>query len=249
MTTSEVNNVKMSTEYILTRDGKLMHTQRLAYVDLDEGEIIHFKYLKKEKLANGKWRYYYDVTQLKNDFKDATGLSARERYANAKKSVDHTREALSETREYKTATEKYYRNALKYQQEAGVNPDKIKDAERKAAIARDSLLNYESQTRIDPVKFTTMQITAYMADERLKNLMKKDQDLKKIAQDRLDDAIIKVNNASIAVRENTQALYKAGREYAEARNEFFETPLGKLQTAINSGIEWISNLFKKRKKT
>jgi hypothetical protein len=37
-----------------------MHRYNIAYIDLDEDEIMHWKYIKKEKVG-GKWRYYYDV--------------------------------------------------------------------------------------------------------------------------------------------------------------------------------------------
>ena len=39
----------------------------LAYIDLDDGELMHWKYIKREKLPNGKWRYYYDKEELKKD--------------------------------------------------------------------------------------------------------------------------------------------------------------------------------------
>lgn len=42
----------------------------LGYIDLDEDELVHWKYIKREKLPNGKWRYYYDKEQMKNDTKN-----------------------------------------------------------------------------------------------------------------------------------------------------------------------------------
>lgn len=64
----------------------LHHSYELAYVDLDEGELMHWKYIKRKKLPNGKWRYYYDVNQLKDDlgFDERERLRLAERYkANA----------------------------------------------------------------------------------------------------------------------------------------------------------------------
>ncbi len=52
--------------YILTSSGNFMSIQELRhgrdirYIDLDEDEMMHYKYLYKKKV-NGKWRYYYDV--------------------------------------------------------------------------------------------------------------------------------------------------------------------------------------------
>lgn len=50
---------------------ELMHSdENLAYIDLDEGELMHWKYIKREKQPNGKWRYYYDKEEMKNDTKN-----------------------------------------------------------------------------------------------------------------------------------------------------------------------------------
>ena len=42
---------------------ELYHEDNIAYIDLDEGELMHWKYIKREKLPNGKWRYYYDESE------------------------------------------------------------------------------------------------------------------------------------------------------------------------------------------
>lgn len=52
---------------------ELMHSDEIDlsqydYIDLDEDEIMHWKYIKREKV-NGKWRYYYDKDEMKNDVK------------------------------------------------------------------------------------------------------------------------------------------------------------------------------------
>lgn len=249
MTTSEVNNFKMSTEYILTRDGKLMHIQRLAYVDLDEGELVHFKYLKKEKLANGKWRYYYDAEQMKSDFKNATGLSAREKYHDAKRVVDDNKKSLAKAREYKLEAERQHKDASDKLKTAGVSAEKIKDAERNARISKDLLLQYESWNRVDPMKLVSMQTSSALADTYVEGLKKKDQNLKAKAQERVEVTSAAVANFTNTTGKRATELYKAGQEYAEAKKEYYDTPLGKLESAIESGVEWLTNLFKKRKKT
>lgn len=59
---------------------ELMHSDdNTAYIDLDEGELMHWKYIKREKLPNGKWRYYYDKDALKKDVKSVTS-SVRKRF-------------------------------------------------------------------------------------------------------------------------------------------------------------------------
>lgn len=36
----------------------------IYYVDLNENELVHWKYIKRVKLRNGKWRYIYDDSSL-----------------------------------------------------------------------------------------------------------------------------------------------------------------------------------------
>lgn len=50
--------------------GELYHGSRISYIDLDEDEIMHWKYIKREKLSNGKYRYYYDESELNKSSKD-----------------------------------------------------------------------------------------------------------------------------------------------------------------------------------
>ena len=47
----------------------------IRYIDLDPDEIMHWKYIKREKLANGKWRYYYDQSEV-----DKTNKMAKDAY-------------------------------------------------------------------------------------------------------------------------------------------------------------------------
>lgn len=52
----------------------LIHGDDIRYIDLDEDEIMHWKYIKKKKLSNGKWRYYYrddDYEDIRNQYLDA----------------------------------------------------------------------------------------------------------------------------------------------------------------------------------
>lgn len=51
-----------------------------------KNELCHWKYIKREKRPNGKWRYYYDTNQLKDDIgvdELKTYNDAKTRYENA----------------------------------------------------------------------------------------------------------------------------------------------------------------------
>lgn len=96
----------MSTNnYILTSDGnfmstqELMHSRNIRYIDLDEDEMMHWKYIKRVKLPNGKYRYYYDESELKkyeNEVKQARSkqLNAALRTAIAEEKYSKTSSAL-----------------------------------------------------------------------------------------------------------------------------------------------------------
>ena len=36
---------------------------------INNDKLMHWKYIKKERRSNGKWRYYYDTKQLETDIK------------------------------------------------------------------------------------------------------------------------------------------------------------------------------------
>lgn len=60
----------------------------IKYIDLNTGELMHWKYIKREKLPNGKWRYYYDESELTKSRKridkyTTLGLRASAKAANA----------------------------------------------------------------------------------------------------------------------------------------------------------------------
>ena len=71
----------MPNNYILTSDGSfisedaLIHSSNIRYIDLDEGEMVHFKYIKRVKMLNGKWCYYYDDSYLKKEKETADAAS------------------------------------------------------------------------------------------------------------------------------------------------------------------------------
>lgn len=64
---------------LLSEEEHIAHSGIVYYVDVGDDEIFHWKYIKREKLPNGKWRYYYDWDELKDD---------------AKKTVDKTTDSV-----------------------------------------------------------------------------------------------------------------------------------------------------------
>ena len=67
----------------------------IRYIDLDPGELMHWKYIKRVKLSNGKYRYYYDESELHKSKKAADkytvlGLRSAAEAANAKSRGEFT---------------------------------------------------------------------------------------------------------------------------------------------------------------
>lgn len=62
----------------------LMHG---TFVEVSDDELMHWKYVKRVKNKNGKWKYYYDWDELKKDtktfVKDPLGKEAKAKYNQA----------------------------------------------------------------------------------------------------------------------------------------------------------------------
>ena len=71
-------------KYIFTRG---------SFRQLDDDELMHWKYLKKKKLPNGKWRYYYDLDSLKKDVKSAFSSVTKK----TSKMVDSGKKTIAKT--------------------------------------------------------------------------------------------------------------------------------------------------------
>lgn len=112
----------------------LMHGNNVAYVDLDEGELMHWKYIKKTKRPNGKWRYYYDV-------KDALGYDERERMNAATKEMLKAEgdarnfQDFVSYQEYMHPGDEHMSYINDLHKDAKAKNDKVKELEKKASAA------------------------------------------------------------------------------------------------------------------
>lgn len=66
-----------------------------GYQVYNRNDICHWKYIKKVRRSDGKWRYYYDI-------KDALGYDERERAANAVRDYELEKRNLDGYRALKT---------------------------------------------------------------------------------------------------------------------------------------------------
>ena len=103
----------------------LMHGGDINYIDLNEGELCHWKYIKREKLPNGKYRYSYDESELKEAAKNVEKAqkdsvnkafdvyNAKQDFAKARTEVgkanihNYARPSADSYKEYATASVNY----------------------------------------------------------------------------------------------------------------------------------------------
>ena len=85
----------------------------------DDLEHRNFKYVKRVKGKNGKWRYYYDTASLKKDIKDKLGVDERQarEQAHSKLLGTNDPEATLKEREWRLeqfskATDEYLKTPL-----------------------------------------------------------------------------------------------------------------------------------------
>ena len=64
--------------------------------------LMHWKYIKKVRRPNGKWRYYYDRKQLKRDFYDWLGADEKEALE-----IANIQKAMAQVN-WETANKAYY---------------------------------------------------------------------------------------------------------------------------------------------
>lgn len=139
----------------------------IAYVDLAEGELFHWKYIKRAKLSNGKWRYYYDdsnLTMQKREIEQAESkvLQNRSNMVNAQKTYGDAQTA-------KLVASNRYNNLA--------NNDKAKYSEVKAAKDAYNVAAHKNKT----AKIHALSVTnKYNASVKLAEKLVKSYERKKI---------------------------------------------------------------------
>lgn len=132
----------------------------ISYIDLDESELMHWKYIKREKLPNGKWRYYYDESELKkyeDNVKTTRALSfqAAAKVNNLQKDYDVAAKARNTawykhggaaTTKDKMATYQIYSKAAKAEATAKNKLDAAKKSHKYFSdLANRSIKQYEGK--------------------------------------------------------------------------------------------------------
>lgn len=140
----------------------LMHGGDIRYIDLDPDVLVHWKYIKRVKLPNGKYRYYYDQSELdalEKEMEDAyqKRLESNVEYSVSKFNADLAKERSENAKEnyFKTKDSKYFDSYEK-------NEKQYYDNLYKANRASDKAKRYDEQAREAKKKYNTKKITSFL---------------------------------------------------------------------------------------
>lgn len=268
-------------EYFIGSDGELYHRRRtLSYIDLDENEFVHFKYIKREKLPNGKWRYYYDSDQLKEDVKKVIGIGGKARMNKAAGEVRVSQknekitgkafnDAMSKLRwDDQTSVDNWNKAAEDHKRQLENTGRKLdeytvaKDEYKKSILgsidyaihegkkALKDKLGYDERQRYENAskkyaKAQDIEKEYHRESEAVRSELKKEKNLVDPDSWELQTGHL-TENPDWLVNQSK----KAKNELDYMRNEYMNTPLGKLERAkdsIESAKQWVDDLFNGRK--
>lgn len=150
-------------KYLIASDRKV------NYIDLDEGVLMHWKYIKREKLPSGKWRYYYH---------DDEHAKAHKEYSDARKQAEIAKETSRSYRQFVT----YYQNQL----------DEKNNGDKRATDADANLKDWKTTQE----KAANAHTEAAQKAARLKRKFDKiDKVYQKSAGHKIADLLNKASNA------------------------------------------------------
>lgn len=243
------------------------------YVIASSDEMYHFKYIKREKQANGKYKYYYDTNQLKSDVKafvnDPTGKNAKKNYQNAQQQYINAHNNLvgpaMSNAYYSTAAskiEKITSSGNKYvpvtKEERQYTENKVNEQHAKIKLDRakkayDASLSGKLDKTLDAGR-TMIKKASNVAKDKLGYDEK----------DRFYEVLSNVNKKAAydqrtagkatGTSEDTAKLLGMGKEYINAYNEYLKTPIGvinepsdAMKLRINSAKQAVNRLIARTK--
>lgn len=236
------------------------------YIIVKDGEMVHFKYIKREKV-NGEWRYYYDKGSIGRSIKKAVGIDARNAYRSAQDAAataekEHATAYANKQKE--TAEAKTARDTAKSVSEntatvSEADLKKLRDdyvqatesavaAKKELAAIRDNGPEYESpamrlaRTKLAREKITKAEQVAEQAKTAYNNAFKASQAVKKAA----NESATQAKEAAEASKKNSEAAKKsveAQKQAEEALKKYYKTPLGSLKFLSDKGKELLYKIF------
>lgn len=236
------------------------------YIIVKDGEMVHFKYIKREKV-NGEWRYYYDKGSIGRSIKKAVGIDARNAYRSAQATATAAQDAHKEAYETKKKEVIEAKAAREAAETAAKNTNVVSDeglkklqdtyvqateaavaAKKELAAAQNSGPTYESpamklaRTKLAREKVTKAEQAAAQARAEYNNAFKASQTVKKAASESATQAK-EASEASKKTAEAAKASVEAEKSAKEALKKYYKTPLGSLKFLSDKGKELLYKIF------
>lgn len=236
------------------------------YVIVKDGELVHFKYIKREKV-NGEWRYYYDRGSISKSIKKAVGVEARDAYRTArdaavtaenahKEAYANKQKETAEANTARDAAETVSKNTptvseadLKKLQDNYVQATEAAvTAKKELAAAQKGGPEYQSpamklaRTKLARDKLTKAEKLAEQAKTEYNNAFKASQAVKKAN----NESATQTKEAAEATAKNNEAAKKsveAQKNAQEALKKYYKTPLGSLKFLSDKGKELLYKIF------
>lgn len=136
-------------------------------------ELYHWKYVKRERV-NGKWRYYYDVDQLKDD----VGITAREEMNKALTTQKQAKTALGKSKLKVNRAVEAHRSYDK-QSKKNNNHSKSKDRQLRSVVDKTLTDYYKDLDRFNNAKTKTLSAMKKYSSTPLGKLEKKYNEIKR----------------------------------------------------------------------
>lgn len=222
--------------------------------EVPDDELMHWKYIKRER-KNGRWVYTYD---LKQNVKDKIGVTAKENMNKYKSQYNQQNERID-----RNARDTSFH---KWRKEESAMDKKISaynlqdstnklNAAKKVQARNEEIWSRARDKMDNPGKVSKSEWNMILKkdDKTLGAKVKSDEAVEKAKIKRtsnehflwfdnhmLEEHSKAYNESSAALIEDIKSRGETGKKYVEARNEYLNTPLGKLETAskkIEAGVD------------
>lgn len=228
------------------------------YVVIKDGELYHWKYIKREKV-NGEWRYYYDKGSLGKSIKKAVGIEARNAYRDARDAAVAAENAHKEAyaaRQKEMAEARVTAEEAKNARDSIPNPYKPKasDAQialekgtggetaktdNKKAIVKDDSADKVADKQTKEAARAKIQAEAKAAQAERTKAINKANAYSKVADKQAKEAAEANKKNADAAKKSVEAQKKA----QEALKKYYKTPLGSLKFLSDKGKELLYKIF------
>lgn len=211
------------------------------YNDRDDMILKHWKYIKREKV-NGKWRYYYDVDDLKKDVKKTIGIGTKDSVAKARAEYQAT---MKDVTMYGKSSSKKAQEAKKEYEAAKAMSDHV----RKYGRGEGRTEEFDKATIDAGVKYQNAQRKVV----RKKDMVAKyAPELAKANKEHRQSIAGRAETAGKAVKEayndTKEYVGKQAKKASDWTTKTLSSAKKEASKQIDRASDWLDGLFGKKKK-